>query len=120
MRSLALCLSTLWRSGRPAADLIFVGGDEALRDDEVRMAERLRAVDRDVELEAWPRMFHVWPMFARILPEGRAAIARIGAFLRAELSRRCHVNLDGAAFVPTSRFYASALAIDFHSAIALR
>ncbi|MGP8231487.1 MAG: alpha/beta hydrolase [Methylovirgula sp.] len=65
--------------------LIFVGSDEALRDDAVRMAERLRAVDRDVELEVWPRMFHVWPMFARILPEGRAAIARIGTFLRAEL-----------------------------------
>lgn len=65
--------------------LIFVGSDEALRDDAVRMAERLRAVDRDIELEVWPRMFHVWPMFARILPEGRAAIARIGAFLRARL-----------------------------------
>jgi len=65
--------------------LILVGSDEALRDDAVRMAERLRAVDRDVELEVWPRMFHVWPMFARILPEGRAAIARIGAFLRARL-----------------------------------
>jgi acetyl esterase/lipase len=49
------------------------------------MAERLRAVGRDVELEVWPRMFHVWPMFARILPEGRVAITRIGAFLRAKL-----------------------------------
>ena len=65
--------------------LIFVGSDEALRDDAVRMAERLRAVDCDVELEVWPRMFHVWPMFARIMPEGRAAIDRIGAFLRAKL-----------------------------------
>ncbi len=65
--------------------LIFVGSDEALRDDAVRMAERLRAVHREVELEVWPRMFHVWPMFARILPEGRAAIARIGAFLRARI-----------------------------------
>jgi acetyl esterase/lipase len=65
--------------------LFFVGSDEALRDDAVRMAERLRAVGRDVELEVWPRMFHVWPMFARILPEGRVAITRIGAFLRAKL-----------------------------------
>jgi hypothetical protein len=30
-------------------------------------------------------MFHVWHMFARILPEARAAIARVGAFLRARL-----------------------------------
>ena len=50
--------------------LIFVGSDAAPRDDAVRMAERLRAVDRDVELEVWSRMFHVWPMFARILPKG--------------------------------------------------
>jgi len=32
-------------------------------------------------------MFHVWHMFARILPEARAAIARVGAFLRARLWR---------------------------------
>ncbi len=66
--------------------LIHVGSDEALRDDAVRMAERLRAMDCEVELETWPRMFHVWHMFARILPEARAAIARIGAFLQARLS----------------------------------
>lgn len=66
--------------------LIHVGSDEALRDDAVRMAERLRVVGREVELEVWPRMFHVWHMFARILPEARAAIARVGAFLQARLS----------------------------------
>jgi epsilon-lactone hydrolase len=65
--------------------LILVGSDEALRDDAVRMAERQRAAGGDVELEVWPRMFHVWPTFARILPEGRAAIARIGAFLQDRL-----------------------------------
>lgn len=65
--------------------LILVGSDEALRDDAVRMAERMRAAGSVVELEVWPRMFHVWPMFARILPEGRSAIARIGAFLRGRL-----------------------------------
>src|SRR5262245_8120050 len=65
--------------------LIHVGSDEALRDDAVRMAQRLRAGGREIELEVWPRMFHVWHMFARILPEARAAIARVGAFLRARL-----------------------------------
>jgi len=65
--------------------LILVGSDEALRDDAVRMGERMRAAGRVVELEVWPRMFHVWPMLARILPEARSAIARIGAFLRARL-----------------------------------
>jgi acetyl esterase/lipase len=74
--------------GDPASlppTLIHVGSDEALRDDAERMAERLRVGGREIELEVWPRMFHVWHMFARILPEGRAAIARVGAFLRARL-----------------------------------
>jgi len=66
--------------------MIHVGSDEALRDDAVRMAEHLRAMGCQVELEVWPRMFHVWHVFARILPEARAAIARIGAFLQAKLS----------------------------------
>jgi acetyl esterase/lipase len=65
--------------------LILVASDEALRDDVVRRAERLRAAGCDVELELCVRMFHVWHMFARILPEARAAIARIGAFLRTRL-----------------------------------
>jgi len=65
--------------------LIQVGSDEALRDDAVRMAERLKAAGCEVEIELWPRMFHVWQMFARIVPEARAAIAHIGAFLQARL-----------------------------------
>jgi len=66
--------------------LIHVGSDEALRDDALRMAEHLRAMGCKVELEVWPRMVHVWHMFARILPEARAAIAHIGVFLQAKLS----------------------------------
>ncbi len=72
--------------GDPASlppTLIQVGSDEALRDDAVRMAQRLRAAGCKIELEMWPRMFHDWHMFARIVPEARAAIARIGAFLQA-------------------------------------
>ncbi|MEH2506397.1 monoterpene epsilon-lactone hydrolase [Bradyrhizobium sp. AZCC 1578] len=65
--------------------LVLAASDEALRDDAVRMAKRLRAAGCDVELELWPRMFHVWHMFARILPEARAAIERIGAFLQPRL-----------------------------------
>ncbi len=61
--------------------LIQVGGDEMLRDDSVRMAERMRAAGCTVELEVWPRMPHVWQAFAGMLPEARRAIARIGAFV---------------------------------------
>jgi len=61
--------------------LIHVGSDEILRDDSVRMAERLREAGCEVEIEVWDRMVHTWHLYARILPEGRNAIARIGAFL---------------------------------------
>jgi acetyl esterase/lipase len=65
--------------------LIHVGSDEILRDDAVRMADKLRAAGCDVELEVWPRMPHAWHLYARILPEGRRAIERIGAFLQQRL-----------------------------------
>ena len=66
--------------------LIQVGSDEILRDDADRMAERLRGAGCNVELEVWPRMPHVWQLFARILPEGRRAIERIGDFVRPRLA----------------------------------
>ena len=72
-----------WRNAPPA--LIQVGADEVLRDDSVRMAEKLRASGCDVELEIWPGMPHVWHLLAPVLPEARRAIARIGAFLDARL-----------------------------------
>jgi epsilon-lactone hydrolase len=66
--------------------LIQVGSDEILRDDSVRMAEKLRAAGTPVELQIGHRMHHVWQLYARVLPEGRAAVARIGAFLERRLS----------------------------------
>jgi epsilon-lactone hydrolase len=76
--------------GNPAGlpPILFqVGSDEILRDDSVRMAEKLRAAGSRVEIEIWPRMPHVWQLYARVLPEGRRAIERIGAFVRTEISR---------------------------------
>ena len=61
--------------------LILVGGDDALRDDAVRMAANMRTAGCTAELEVWPHMWHVWPMLARILPEAKAALARIGSFM---------------------------------------
>lgn len=71
-------------SGLPPT-LIHVGSDEILRDDAVRMAEKLRAAGCEVEIEVWPRMPHAWHHYARILPEAREAIERIGAFLQQRL-----------------------------------
>jgi epsilon-lactone hydrolase len=65
--------------------LIQVGSDEILRDDATRMAAKLRGAGCEVELEEWPRMPHVWHHYARLIPEGRRAIDRIGAFLQTRL-----------------------------------
>jgi epsilon-lactone hydrolase len=66
---------------QPPDTLIQVGSDEVLRDDAVRMADRLRAAGGRVEIEVWPRMVHVWHLFAPILPEAGRAIGRIAEFL---------------------------------------
>jgi monoterpene epsilon-lactone hydrolase len=71
-------------SGLPPT-LIHVGSDEILRDDAVRMAEKMRTAGCDVEIDVWPRMPHAWHLYARIVPEGRLAIDRIGTFLRKRL-----------------------------------
>jgi epsilon-lactone hydrolase len=62
--------------------LIQVGSDEVLLDDSVGMAERMRAAGCEVELEVWPRMPHAWHLWARVMPEARDAITRIGAFVQ--------------------------------------
>lgn len=72
-------------SGLPPI-LIQVGSDEILRDDAIRMAAKLRAAGGDVELEEWPRMPHVWHHYARLIPEGRHAIERIGKFVQTRLA----------------------------------
>ena len=62
--------------------LLHVGSDEILRDDAVRMAEKMRAAGCAVEIEIWEKMPHVWHLYARLLPEARRAVARIGQFLQ--------------------------------------
>lgn len=59
-----------------------VGTTETLLDDSVRLAERARAADVDVELEQWDDMIHVFQMFAPMLPEADEALAKIGAWVR--------------------------------------
>lgn len=58
---------------------------EMLRDDAVLMAEKMRAAGVAVEIELWPKTAHVWQVMADMLPEGRAAIAKIAAFLKRQL-----------------------------------
>jgi acetyl esterase/lipase len=65
--------------------LIQAGSDEVLLDDAVRMAEAMRAAGCEIELDVWPKMPHVWHLYARILPEGRQAIDCIGQFLERKM-----------------------------------
>jgi monoterpene epsilon-lactone hydrolase len=64
--------------------LVQAGGAETLLDDARRIAARARDAGVDVTLEIEPDMIHVWQSFAAILEPGRAALARAGAFVRAQ------------------------------------
>ena len=61
--------------------MIMVGTHEMLYDDSTRVADKARLAGVDVTLEVAEEMVHIWPFFAAILPEGREAIERIGAFV---------------------------------------
>jgi acetyl esterase/lipase len=65
--------------------LIQVGDDEILLSDSTRLANKLDAVGIAVELEVWPGMWHVFPMFVGKMPEGRKAVRKIGAYIRERL-----------------------------------
>ena len=62
-----------------------VGGADALYDDSVALAERLRDQDVAVELEVWPGMIHLWQLFASRLEEGAASLEKAGFFLKKAL-----------------------------------
>jgi acetyl esterase/lipase len=62
--------------------LLFASTIEMLLDDATRLAERARAQGAPVTLVLEDGMPHVWPIFP-MLPEARAALATIAAFLEA-------------------------------------
>ena len=66
--------------------LVQVGTSEVLLDDSLRLATRAAQADVAVRLAVWPQMVHVWHFFAFMLPEGRAALAEAGDFLRGRLA----------------------------------
>ncbi|NLX05475.1 MAG: alpha/beta hydrolase [Phycisphaerae bacterium] len=72
-------------TGVPAL-LIQVGEHEIIRDDSVRAAARAQADGAAVTLEVWPGMFHVFASHEPLLPEGRASIDHIAAFMRSCLN----------------------------------
>lgn len=61
--------------------LIQVGSVEILRDDAIRIAERLHSYGADVSLEVWPNTPHVWQMFG-FLPEAKKALKAAAQFMK--------------------------------------
>lgn len=58
---------------------------EILRDDSVRLVERLRTANVDVAIDLWPKTPHVWQMFRRWIPEADDALDRTAAFIKKRL-----------------------------------
>ena len=69
----------------PPPTLIQASRAEILLDDATRMADHLRMAGGEVEIELWDTTPHAWQFFAPILPEGRDAMAKAGAFIRAHI-----------------------------------
>ena len=65
--------------------LIIVGTAETLLDDAARLHANAQAAGVDSAYEEWDDMVHIWPWFAPFLPEGRDAMARMGAFIKQRL-----------------------------------
>ena len=62
--------------------LLFASRHEILQDDTVRLADRAKAAGVTVEVVLKDRLPHVWPVFVRLLPEGRDALATVTDFAR--------------------------------------
>lgn len=61
--------------------LIQTGSDEVLLDDTTRLFDRLDAAHVDVACEVWTGLWHVFPIFQPLVPEGRAANRRARKWL---------------------------------------
>jgi acetyl esterase/lipase len=68
-------------SGLPPL-FLSVGGVDTTRDDSTRLAARAGQAGVDVTLEIGAEMIHGFHGLAALIPEGRAALARCGAFVR--------------------------------------
>ena len=62
--------------------LIQVGSDEVLLDDARRAAARAVAAGVAVELRVWEGLWHCWQVLGTMVPENKASMAEVAAFLR--------------------------------------
>jgi acetyl esterase/lipase len=68
-------------SGLPPL-LVQAGGGEVLVDGIAAFVSTARLQGVPVAFDCTEGMFHCWQMFAAVLPEGAAAVERVGAFVR--------------------------------------
>ena len=71
-------------SGLPPM-LIHVGSTEVLLSDAERLVSKLNEAGCEVVLEVWPKMAHVFQLFAGRVPEAREAVDKLGAFVKQRL-----------------------------------
>jgi epsilon-lactone hydrolase len=62
--------------------LIHTGGDECLLDENTVIADKAKTAGNQVTFKVWPDMPHDFHLLAMILPEGKAAIAEIGEYVK--------------------------------------
>jgi acetyl esterase/lipase len=72
-------------SGLPPTQVL-VGSEEVLLSDSERLVERIRSAGGSAEIAVWPKMPHVFPILADVIPEGRQAIEDMSGFIRSNLS----------------------------------
>lgn len=70
--------------------LIHVGSDEMLLDDAIRMAEKAKSAGVDVTLKIYDKMWHVWHLNARLMPEAKNAVTKFGSFIRQHFANKRH------------------------------
>jgi acetyl esterase/lipase len=68
--------------------LIHVGDDEILLSDSTRIATLLKEAGVAVELTIYPELWHVFQLFIGAMPESRASVDAIGAYIREAFSER--------------------------------
>jgi acetyl esterase/lipase len=64
---------------------IQVGEEEVLLDDSTRFAQKAKADGVDISLDVYPKKFHVFNGFWRILPKAREANRKLGEYLKKHL-----------------------------------
>lgn len=76
--------------------LVQASESEMLLDDSYRYVAKARSQGSAVTLQTWPDMVHVWPMFHRVLPEGRQALDQVAKFIARIASGRSPAPVDDA------------------------